>query len=226
MAQQTNFIPEHTLEADGPANVVNARRILKEHPIRLPFGFGMEDVMTLLHDLVYILAAVALVFTFFVRVITVDGSSMEPTLQEQDQLVLLSNLWYRDPQRGDIVVVQIPEFSQDPIVKRVIAVEGDVVDIDFQAGTVCVNGEVLEESYVNGPTNRHFGTYGVSFPMEIEDNCVFLLGDNRNLSYDSRFSAIGQVDQRNVMGKVIYLMLPGSDEETQSRDFDRVGKID
>ena len=192
---------------------------------KVPFGLGLEDVMTLLHDMVYILAAVALVFTFFVRVINVDGPSMEPTLQSHDKLVLLSNLWYRQPQRGDIVVARIPEFSSDPIVKRVIALEGDVVDIDFEAGTVSVNGTVLEETYVSGPTTRDFDELGVQFPMQIEDNCVFLLGDNRDQSYDSRFEAIGQVDKRNLMGKVIYLMLPGSDEETQARDFDRIGKL-
>lgn len=225
MSRQTNFIPEHTLEADGPANVLNARQILKEHPIRLPFGFGIEDLLTLLHDLVYIIAAVALVFTFFIRVITVDGSSMEPTLRQQDQLVLLNSLWYREPQRGDVVVARIPDFSPDPIVKRVIAVEGDVVDIDFTAGTVSVNGEILEESYVSGPTNRDFDAYGVSFPMQIEDGCVFLLGDNRNMSFDSRFGAIGQVDMRSIMGKVVFLLLPGSEGETQGLDLDRVGKI-
>lgn len=221
----SNYIPEHTLESDGPANWVHARRILKEHPIRLPFGFGLEDLMTLLHDLVYILAAVALVFTFFIRVITVDGESMEPTLQQKDKLVLLSSVWYSEPQRGDVVVARIPEFSKDPIVKRVIAVEGDVVDIDFQAGTVSVNGQILEESYVSGPTNLSFYDEGTDFPVQIGENCVFLLGDNRNRSYDSRFAQIGQVDQRNIVGKVVYLMLPGSDEETQSRDYDRIGKI-
>lgn len=217
---ELNGILEHTSQTDEAANAGKA------HSIKLPFGFGMEDLLTLLHDLVYILATVALVFTFFIRVITVDGASMEPTLQAEDKLVLLSNLWYWEPQRGDVVVAQIPDFSPDPIVKRIIAVEGDTVDIDFKAGTVSVNGCVLEEAYVSGPTNRNFDAYGVSFPMRIEENCVFLLGDNRNLSYDSRFEAIGQVDRRNIMGKVIYLMLPGSDEETQCRDFDRVGKIE
>ena len=220
----SNFIPEHTLETDGPANVAGARQILREHPIHLPFGFGLEDLMTLLHDLVYILAAVALVFTFFVRIITVDGISMEPTLRQEDKLVLLSRLWYREPQRGDLVVARIPEFSRDPIVKRVIAVEGDVVDIDFYAGTVSVNGTVLEEDYISGPTHLNFMEKGLSFPVEIQENCVFLLGDNRNQSYDSRFGTIGQVDQRNVVGKVIYLLLPGG--EADDRDYGRIGTIE
>lgn len=222
---RSNFIPEHTLETDGAANVLHAGGILREHPIRLPFGFGTEDLMILLHDLVYILATVALVFTFFVRVITVDGSSMEPTLRQEDKLVLMSSLWYQEPERGDIVVARIPEFSPDPIVKRIIAVEGDVVDIDFEAGTVSVNGAVLEEAYVSEPTHLHFSERGIVFPVEIGENCVFLMGDNRNHSYDSRFGAIGQVDQRNIVGKVICLMLPGTDEQTGSRDFERIGKI-
>lgn len=221
-----DFFTEHTLEMDGPALIFHARKMLKDKNIRLNLGFGMEDVMTLLHDMVYILAAVALMFTFFVRLITVDGISMEPTLQAQDKVMLLSNVWYRHPQRGDVVVARIPEFSPDPIVKRVIAVEGDVVDIDFEEGTVSVNGQILEESYVSGPTNLQFHDAGIRFPVEIGEDCVFLMGDNRNVSYDSRFGSIGQVDRRNIMGKVIYLMLPGSDEETSGPDFDRIGKLD
>jgi len=221
----SNYIPESIVETDVPANEACARQPLRERMLHLPFGFGMEDLMTLLHDLVYILAAVALVFTFFVRLVTVDGISMEPTLREEDKLILLSRLWYREPERGDIVVARIPEFSRDPIVKRVIAVEGDVVDIDFRSGTVTVNGTVLEEDYISAPTHLDFAEKGLTFPVQIQEDCVFLMGDNRNQSYDSRFGAIGQVDQRNVVGKVIYLLLPGPDQQIRDWDFDRIGKI-
>ena len=214
----SGLLPENRAETEISANETGTRSF------RLPFGLGLEDLLTLLHDLVYILAAVALVFTFFVRIVTVDGISMEPTLREQDKLILLSRLWYEEPQRGDVVVARIPEFSRDPIVKRVIAVEGDVVDIDFHTGTVCVNGTVLEEDYISGPTYLNFGEKGLSFPVEIQEGCVFLLGDNRNQSYDSRFGAIGQVDQRNLVGKVVCLLLPGG--EGQARDLDRIGTID
>lgn len=190
-----------------------------------PKGFGVEDLMVLLHDLVYILGTVALIFMFFFRVITVDGESMMPTLQDQDDLVLLSNLWYQDPQSGDVVVARIPEFSPGPIVKRVIAVEGDVVDIDFEEGTVSVNGCTLEEDYIMEPTYRSFAEAETEFPLVVEPGCVFLLGDNRNVSYDSRYAPIGQVDKRNILGKVIFLILPGSDQETHVRDLERIGRI-
>lgn len=165
-------------------------------------GFGIEDLMTLLHDLVYILATVAIVFGFFVRVVTVDGDSMLPTLEDRDHVIMLNYLPYGEPQRGDVVVARIPGFSPDPIVKRVIAVSGDEVDIDFSGGTVSVNGEILCEDYISGPTNLHFGGDGVTFPLTVEDGCVFLMGDNRNDSYDSRYSPIGQVDTRYILGCV------------------------
>lgn len=192
---------------------------------RLFLGLGVEDWMTLLHDLVYILGTVAVVFVFFVRVFTVEGLSMQPTLREGDQLLVLNQLWYSTPQAGDVVIARVPEFSEDPIVKRVIAVEGDVVDIDFGTGAVSVNGEILEEEYTSEPTYRDFGSMGVEFPLVVEPGCVFLLGDNRNVSYDSRYEPIGQVDTRCILGRVIFLALPGSDGETHVRDFDRIGVI-
>ena len=222
MADENNYSSGLISESGGAAGVLRLRRILKDRRAKI----GVYDIMTLLHDLVYILAAVVLVFSFFIRVVNVDGASMEPTLQERDQLVLLSNLWYRQPQRGDIVVARIPDFSDEPIVKRVIAVEGDEVFIDFEKGTVSVNGMLLEEAYVTGPTTRYFAKRPLDFPVTIEEGCVFLLGDNRSVSVDSRYAVIGQVDQRYILGKVIYLMLPGSDEATHIRDYDRIGAVD
>lgn len=187
--------------------------------------FGFPELMTLLHDLVYILGMVAIVFVFLVRVVSVDGNSMLPTLMDQDRVILLSNLWYQQPDRGDVVVARIPEFSPDPIVKRVIAVEGDVVDIDFREGTVSVNGEVLQEDYILDATHHHFGDEGVSFPLTVSKGCVFLMGDNRNDSYDSRYAPIGQVDNRYILGRVIFLALPGGDGQTRAPDFERIGLI-
>ena len=189
-------------------------------------GKSRNDWAVLFHDLVYILAVVVLVFTFFIRVSRVEGNSMNPTLVNHDQMLLLSNVWYTNPQRGDIVVARIPEFSKDPIVKRVIAVEGDTVYIDFDNGVVYVNGVALAEPYVKEPTYRSFEQDGLTYPMVIEKDHVFLMGDNRNDSYDSRYGMIGQVDQRCILGKAFFITLPGKDSETGSRDLSRFGLID
>lgn len=189
-------------------------------------GWRRGDWLILCHDLVYILAAVLLVFTFFIRMSQVEGGSMKPTLVNHDRTLLLSNVWYSDPQRGDIVVARVPDFSSDPIVKRVIAVEGDTVDIDFNSGVVFVNGKALEESYVLELTYNDFGAEGISYPLTVEKGHVFLMGDNRNDSYDSRYGGIGQVDKRDILGKVFFITMPGKDPETGNRDLGRFGFTD
>lgn len=184
-----------------------------------------RGALLFLRDIAYILAVLTILFTFFVRISRVKGDSMYPSLVNKDQTLLLSSIWYRQPQRGDIVVARVPQFSQDPIVKRVIAVEGDTVDIDFESGEVFVNGKVLEEPYINAPTNRSFGDQGTEFPLTVEKDHVFLMGDNRNDSYDSRYAAIGQVDQRCIMGKAVSLLWPGWDDAKQSLNLFRIGLI-
>lgn len=183
----------------------------------------VEDLMILLHDIVYILCAVALTFMFFFRLVTVDGDSMYPTLCNQDQVIMLCGMWYSDPAAGDIVVARAPEFSTEPLVKRIVAVGGDTVDIDYDSGCVSVNGKLLQEEYIPEPTFRNFEDHGLTFPLEVEEGCVFLLGDNRNVSYDSRFSLIGQVDERNILGKVVFLAFPGQDHILHQREFHRIG---
>lgn len=186
----------------------------------------VRDLMIMLHDLVYILGAVAVVFMFFFRLVTVDGDSMYPTLCDQDRVIMLSSLWYTEPASGDIVVAHAPDFSGEPLIKRIIAVEGDTVDIDFESGSVFVNGARLEEEYIPEPTFQDFSTDGMVFPLQIGEGCVFLMGDNRNVSYDSRFRQIGQVDVRNLLGKVIFLAFPGRDHVTGQREFHRIGSME
>ena len=194
----------------------------KEASEQQPAGTG---ALLMLRDLVCILAALTLLFTFVVRISRVEGNSMYPSLVNGDQLLLTGSLWYGQPQRGDIVAARVPTFSKDPIVKRVIAVEGDTVDIDFEAGTVSVNGEVLEEPYINAPTHRSFGDQGTVFPLTVEKNHVFLLGDNRNDSYDSRYASIGQVDVRCILGKASVLLWPGWDDIQDALEPGRIGLI-
>ena len=149
------------------------------------------------------LSVVILVFVFGVRIIGVQGSSMEPTLQDANQL-LVSNLFYT-PEKGDIVILTKDSFMESPIVKRVIATEGDMIDIDFETGAVTVNGEQLEETYIAEPTTTF---YDVTFPQTVPEDCVFVMGDNRNHSTDSRYGALGMVDTRYIIGKVLMRIYP------------------
>lgn len=184
----------------------------------------MEDLYVLLHDVVYFLAFICVFFVFCIRLVTVDGTSMFPTLEHQDRIALLSSVLYHDYKPGDIVVATKVEFDDEPIVKRVIATEGQTVDIDFDLGVVYVDGVALEEDYINAPTLRSFGADGVQFPLTVEPGHVFLMGDNRNNSYDSRYYLIGQVDTRCIAGKVICILWPGaSGEYGTERDFGRIG---
>lgn len=182
-----------------------------------------ESVVLYLHDLIYMMAVVLVIFLFAFRIIVVSGGSMRTTLRDGDYLLLLSNVFYREPKYGDIVVVSKESFDNGkPIVKRVIATEGQTVDIDFQQGIVYVDGEPLSESYVNTPTNIK---EGVAFPIEVESGCVFVMGDNRNDSKDSRSPEIGQVDCREILGKAFLIIFPGTDEGTVSRDLGRIGVL-
>lgn len=183
-----------------------------------------NELYILLHDLVYILAFVTLFFVFCVRTVRVVGTSMFPTLENADQVALLSNALYHNVSQGDIVVAVKPEFSDEPIVKRVIATEGQTVDIDFQAGIVYVDGQPLQEDYIFEPTYREFYEEGVIFPLTVDEGHVFLMGDNRNNSYDSRYALIGQVDERCILGKVLMILFPGeSPKYDTERDFGRIG---
>ena len=155
-----------------------------------------------------------IIFALLARVITVDGESMVPTLQDQQRLIV-SDLFYT-PQYGDIVILyadKLYNYSNStagkPIVKRVIGLPGDKIKIDFVKGIVYRNGEALDEPYTNTLTNLP-----ENFPnnqeVTIEDGKVFVLGDNRNASKDSRSNEIGQVDMRYIMGKAYLRIWPFS----------------
>ncbi len=182
-----------------------------------------NSVLLYLHDFISWLIVIMMVFLLIFRIIVVSGGSMNQTLQHGDYLLLLNNVFYKEPKQGDIVVFSKDAFKEgEPVIKRLIATEGQWVDIDFDAGIVYVNGNPLDEPYINTPT---FLEEGVSFPLMVEEGCVFVLGDNRNSSKDSRSPEIGQVDKREILGKAIFLFLPGKDETTGKKNFDRIGAL-
>ena len=183
-----------------------------------------ETVLVYLHDAVYLMTTVLIIFLLIFRIIVVSGGSMKMTLLDGDYLLLLNNIFYSEPKQGDIVVLSKQSYDNGaPIVKRVIATEGQLVDIDFENGIVYVDGAALDEPYTGSATTKN---RGMNFPLTVEDNCVFVLGDNRKVSRDSRDPVIGQVDEREVLGKALFLFFPGLDEDTTERNFDRIGVIE
>ena len=174
-------------------------------------------------DYLFILILFMMVYILCFRVVIVVGDSMFDTLVDGDYLVLISNVFYTDPQYGDIIVASKDSYRNgECIVKRVIALEGQVVDIDFRTGVVTVDGVQLEEDYLFSETKLY---EGVSFPLTVSEGCLFVMGDNRMDSKDSRSTEIGLIDMREVLGKAVFLLFPGDDHGEEERDLARIGGL-
>ena len=162
---------------------------------------GKLNVFEVFESIIGALVVITIIFTFFFRVFDVDGPSMKPTLQHNDK-VIVSTVGYK-VQKGDIVVISEAADLDEPIVKRVIAVGGDTVDINFTTGVVTVNG--TEEDYTDELTSQQFD---IAFPITVPEGTVFVLGDNRPNSLDSRSTRVGCVDERFIVGKVLGRIFP------------------
>lgn len=168
-----------------------------------PPGRFLLYLYDLLGSISAALFTVCLVFTFLFRMVDVDGDSMLNTLSHGDWLCISS--LYFEPEYGDIVIISRETTNERPLVKRIIGKENDVVDIDFATNTVSVNGQVLDEPYIAEPTERFFD---VQFPITVPEGCVFVMGDNRNHSLDSRSSLVGCVEINRILGKVLVRVTP------------------
>ena len=172
--------------------------------------------------LITAVVSVVLLFTFAVRLIGVSGPSMQDTLYTGDRLLVL-NAAYCDFKAGDVVVINDYNAQlSDTLVKRIVAVEGQTVDIDFMSGQVYVDGRPLDEPYIKEPT---YTSEGVQFPLTLGEGEVFVMGDNRNQSTDSRDPKLGPVDERYLQGKALFLLLPGKTPDTDRIDWGRIGPI-
>ncbi len=177
-----------------------------------------------LREIVLVLTVFMLIYVLCFRTVVVSGSSMKDTLHDGDRLILISSFLYPEPKQGDVVVASKDSFRNgECIIKRVIATEGQTVDINFDTGEVYVDEVLLDEEYI------YSGTYmeeGMSFPLTVADGCVFVMGDNRMESLDSRNPVIGMIDCREILGRAVLLLLPGRDPVTGAMDFSRIGVID
>lgn len=171
------------------------------------------EIFDWLEILVTAVILLVILFTFVFKIVTIDGRSMMNTLNNGEKIII-SNIGY-EPKHGDIVVISrnmnnitSGNDQSAPIIKRIIATEGQTVNIDFNAGIVYVDGVALDEPYTRTPTNLQ---NDIRFPVVVPSGCVFVLGDNRNDSTDSRSSLIGNdgmIDERYILGKALYRIFP------------------
>lgn len=182
---------------------------------------SQKSVLSYLRDLTLLLAIVMVVFLLFTRIVVVSGPSMMSTLIDGDYLLVVGKPFYNTPKAGDIIVVSKDSFKNgEPIIKRVIATEGQTVEI--RGNNLYVDGIYQDEDYAFTLTSAPIGDY---YSTTVADGCIFVMGDNRAVSKDSRSNDIGQIDCREVLGKAVFVILPGVNEITNSRDFERFGVI-
>lgn len=180
-----------------------------------------KDKLAKFYDALEVVAVavviVLVLFTFFGRLSTVRGDSMYDTLEDGERLII-SNFFYK-PKTGDIIVFQQSGmYFDEPLVKRVIATEGQTLKIDFNAWLVWVDGALLNENYVTHEKGKRMKIDGYETmyadlmnengEITIPDGYVFVMGDNRNHSSDSRFSGVGLVRVEDIMGRVILRLFP------------------
>jgi len=167
------------------------------------------DLYFWLQALVLALVSLILIFTLVGRIIGVDGTSMIPTLHDSDML-LLHSLGYQ-PRQGDVIVITKESFMEQSIVKRVVALGGQTVEIDYDAGLVYVDGVALDEPYLGEIMLEPNNTYMSNNSLTVPEGSIFVMGDNRNHSTDSRDIRLGTVDERYVLGHALFVLLPLGD---------------
>lgn len=186
----------------------------KQEEEQKPKGRFSSEAFNWIETLMGVLVVFVIVFTFLVRLIGVQGTSMVPTLDDHN-IMLVSNLGYTAT-KGDIIILRKDGFYNDqPIVKRIIATGGDVIDIDSETGDVSVNGEVLDESYIAEKIDPMRSVGNMTYPVKVPEGSVFVMGDNRNHSTDSRWTDLGVVDERYIIGHVLTVVYP----------FNRIGTV-
>lgn len=171
-----------------------------------------EAMMSLAGAVVVIL----LIYTFGFKIVAVDGTSMLPTLNSGDRLIVTA--YDKEPEYGQIVVITQPNYFNKPIIKRIIATENQTVDIDFSSGDVFVDGMLLDEPYIN---NRTIVGDDIEFPLTVPDDYIFVMGDNRQGSTDSRSSKVGLIKEEYIFG-VAMLKVANYDKNRENDKFQMI----
>ncbi|MEE0264541.1 MAG: signal peptidase I [Acutalibacteraceae bacterium] len=166
-------------------------------------GAITQSCYDMLHTIILPITVVFLLLTFVFRLVNVDGQSMMDTLFDKDK-VIVTNFLYT-PKSGDVVVISHGQQLYEPIIKRVIATEGQSLSIDFAKGTVAVDGVILDEPYIK---ESPFKQYDAEIPEVIPEGMVFVMGDNRNHSTDSRSTRVGLINEDDVIGKAQFILYP------------------
>ena len=193
--------PEIEIAGSGKRKKKKNKKNPDEEPVEFSLAGSLIEIASVF---VSALTAIAIIFVFLVRPVGVQGTSMEPTLHQDDWLLVTPI--YGEPEYGDIIISYPPTIFNEPLVKRVIAVGGQTVDIDFDLGVVYVDGKALEETgYVLEPTHR---SGDVTFPLTVPYGYVFMMGDNRNGSTDSRWTQVGFCREEYILGKAIGRIIP------------------
>ncbi len=184
--------------------------------VKIPPGAVRSDVRIASFDwvesIIIAIVVVGIIFTFVFRIVTVSGASMYPNLQDADRVIVSS--WFYNPRQGDVVVLKRTSGLNEPIVKRIIATEGQTVYIDYDQGDVYVDGEILDETSYLGDTKTYLPSTAdelLDMPdggLVVPDGCIFVLGDNREVSLDSRYVKVGMVDESYILGKAQFTIFP------------------
>ena len=185
---------------------------------------GIINLYDIVSVLVTAVVTIAILFTFIFRVVGVVGTSMVPTLHDGDWLAVTA--FDSKPAYGQVVIVTQPNAFNEPIVKRIIATEGQTVDIDFDKGEVYVDGKQLDEPYINEKTHDYEGVEEqitrvvvVDFPVTVPDGCVFVMGDNRNGSTDSRSPMVGFINENYLLGVAKFKIITAEDGKPKFNSF-------